>query len=51
MARHGITETMFHAKAIQILGGTLQYLDRMVISRENAWRNLRKEQEKRDATG
>jgi hypothetical protein len=51
MAQYGITETMIHAKAMQIQGGTLQYLDRMITSREIGRRNLRKEQEKRAARG
>jgi hypothetical protein len=50
MAQYGITEAKVQAKAMQIIGGTLQLFDRMISNRENARRNLRKEQEKRAAT-
>jgi hypothetical protein len=50
MAQYGITEAKIQAKAIQMIGGTLQLFDRMISSRENARRYLRKEKEKREAT-
>jgi hypothetical protein len=51
MARHGITETMVHARAMQNNSDTLQVMDRMVASREMARRNLRKEHERRERVG
>jgi hypothetical protein len=50
MAQYGITEAMIQAKAMQLIGGTLQLFDRMISNRENARRSLRKEQEKRAPT-
>lgn len=50
MAEYGITEAKIQAKAMQIIGGTLQLFDRMINHRETARRNLRKEHEKRAAT-
>jgi hypothetical protein len=50
MAQHGITDAKVQAKAMQIIGGTLQLFDRMIAHRQNARRSLRKEKEKREAT-
>jgi hypothetical protein len=47
MKQYGITETIIQAKAMQMTGGTLQLLDRMIINRENARRSLRREHELR----
>jgi hypothetical protein len=47
MTQYGITEAMIQAKAIQIIGGTLQLLDRMINNRELSRRILRKENERR----
>jgi hypothetical protein len=49
MSQFGITEAKIQAKAMQIVGGPLQLFDRMIGNRENARRNLRKEQERRAA--
>jgi hypothetical protein len=50
MNQYGITEAMIQAKAMQMIGGTLQLLDRMISNRENARRSLRRGQEKRATT-
>ena len=47
MKKYGITEAMVQAKAMQIIGGTLQLFDRMIINRESSRRILRKENERR----
>jgi hypothetical protein len=50
MAEYRITEAMVQAKAMEIISGTLQLFDRMILNRENSRRQLRKEQEKRNET-
>jgi len=47
MTQYGITEATVQAKAMQIIGGTLQLFDRMIINRESSRRILRKENERR----
>lgn len=47
MTQYGITEAQVQAKAMQIIGGTLQLLDRMIHNRELSRRILRKEIERR----
>jgi hypothetical protein len=43
LTEHGITIADLHAKAMQIEGGGVQMLDRLVAARENGRRMLRKE--------
>jgi hypothetical protein len=47
MTQYGITEAKVQAKAMQIIGGTLQLFDRMIMHRESSRRILRKENERR----
>jgi hypothetical protein len=47
MTQYGITEAMVQAKAMQIIGGTLQLFDRLITSRQSSRRILRKENERR----
>jgi hypothetical protein len=44
MTQYGITEATVQ-EAMQIIGGTLQLFDRMIINRESSRRILRKENE------
>ena len=47
LEKHGVTMEQIQAKAMQIVGGALQMLDRMIINRETSRRILRKENERR----
>jgi hypothetical protein len=47
LEQNGVTMEQIQAEAMQIVGGTLQMLDRMIVSRETGRRILRKENEQR----
>jgi hypothetical protein len=47
LAECGITMEVIQAKAMQLKGGDLQVIDRMIFNRENGRRLLRKERERR----
>jgi hypothetical protein len=47
LAEHGVTIERIQAKAMEIVGGTLQMFDRMVNNRQSSRRMLRKDYERR----